>query len=235
MNLFCFQTFCGTSVICNTNLQTIITFFKNARVNKIITRKNLDQQKTRKWNNAKPRPRRRPTWPSPPRLVFFPNNSLHLLPSGRPSWARRCQPAPPLTCPPDAMDAIREPPRTPWTHSPSPSPPPPLSRLGEKQPRAAVAITVAKRGQHAPAASPSCPGAAPSSSSSRIARNRALVHHGELYFVVFVFGSGVIRDKFRPPRTLPEPAASLNTSLVSFSPVANRPLKPARSPCRNPR
>jgi hypothetical protein len=171
--------------------------------------------------------------PTPPVVFFLP----HLLPPARTasgvgttlaSWPR-------FHLLPAAAVALRKPPRTPWTHSPSPSPPPPLSRLGEKQPRAAVAITVAKRGQHAPAASPSCPGAAPSSSSSRIARNRALVHHGELYFVVFVFGSGVIRDKFRPPRTLPEPAASLNTSLVSFSPVANRPLKPARSPCRNPR
>ena len=48
------------------------------------------------------------------------------------------------------------------------------------------------------------------------------------------FGSGGNRDEFRPPPTRIEPAVTSVVLLVSFLFVANCPLTPARSPCRNP-
>jgi len=54
------------------------------------------------------------------------------------------------------------------------------------------------------------------------------------YAFVFNLGSGGIRDRFRQLQAVPEPAASLNTSPVSFSTVANRPLKPVGSQRESP-
>src|ERR1041385_6570516 len=130
MNLFCCITFCGTSVIYKTNLQTPNIFFKNARVNKSITEKNLDQQKTRKWKNAITRLRRAPPRPSHPGL----SSTSHLLPSCPPPARRRVAAVatgapgalPSLTCslPPSTRQLQpRAPPRPP----PPPARPPPGS------------------------------------------------------------------------------------------------------------
>src|ERR1041385_6037937 len=138
MDLFCCTTFCGTSVIYKTNLQTPIIFFKNARINKSITEKNLNKQKTRKWEKRNNPPGARPTPAQPPRPVFhLPPAPVMSATCSTPCRRRGhgCPWSPPLPhLLPPAMDPIRPTPRTPWTPPHLHSPPPRLPRFGESFP-----------------------------------------------------------------------------------------------------
>src|ERR1041385_7937903 len=152
MILFCCKYFCGTLVICNPNLQTLITFYKNARVNKLITRKNYHNQQTKQNGKrinlapgeAHPGPATPARLPPPTcsRLV------RHLLDAVSPPWPRApLQPSLPSPAPsrlgrdkgeaPSLLD-------TPAPPFPSSSPP---TLRGKFFPSAAVAMTAHHRGR----------------------------------------------------------------------------------------
>src|ERR1041385_8231448 len=135
MILFCCKYFCGTLVICNPNLQTLITFYKNARVNKLITRKNYHNQQTKQNGKrlnlapgeAHPGPATPARLPPPTcsRLV------RHLLDAVSPPWPRPPGSPPSLHLLPAAAVAIRTRPPPSWTPPQPFSSPPPLADVGE--------------------------------------------------------------------------------------------------------
>src|ERR1041385_2189480 len=119
MILFCYKNFCGTLVICNPNLQTLITFYKNARVNKSIIERNRISSKSKQFEKGlKPAQGEAHLSPAQPPLSSSSPNSSHLPPTAAT--------AAPLTPPR----------RTPWTPPFLHAPPPPLAIPRERSSRA---------------------------------------------------------------------------------------------------
>src|ERR1041385_4348032 len=161
-----------------------------------------------------------------------PSSTSHLLPSCPPPARRRVAavamdaagPSPPSPAPCDHgrdKNGAPDPLDTPVPPFPSSSS---RHRRGEIFPSAAVAITVAARGQRPLPPTPPCPSTSSSSSSSSRRRNRTVEPGSDDYAVVPLRRRSDIAVKFRRPRALPEPTLNGYAPTVSPFIVAVFPL-----------